>query len=105
MTRVLASAHVTVNEGLEVNSVETIVALVRQGFGVAIVPKLDNVQWQRDSRLKIIDIPGNVIDRKVGLLERSRHSRTQFTAAIKAQFSGLRQPPKKARPAQKALGQ
>ena len=103
VTRVLASAHVTVNEGLEVNSVETIVALVRQGFGVAIVPKLDNVQWQRDSRLKIIDIPGNVIDRKVGLLERSSHSRTQFTAAIKAQFSGLKQPPKKARPAQKAL--
>ena len=91
VTRVLASAQVAVNEGLEVNSVETIVALVRQGFGVSIVPKLDNVQWQRDSRLKIIDIPGNVIDRKVGLLERSSHSRTQFTEAIKAQFSGLKQ--------------
>ncbi len=105
VTRVLASAQVTVNEGLEVNSVETIVALVRQGFGVAIVPKLDNVPWQRDSRLKIIDIPGNVIDRKVGLLERSSHSRTQFTAAIKAQFSGLKQNLKKSRTPQKALSQ
>lgn len=97
VTRVLAGARVTVNEGLEVNSVETIVALVRQGFGVAIVPKLDNVQWQRDSRLKVIDIPGNLIDRKVGLLERSSHSRTQFTAAIKAQFSGLKPNLKKTR--------
>jgi DNA-binding transcriptional LysR family regulator len=104
VTRVLAAAKVTVNEGLEVNSVETIVALVRQGFGVAIVPKLDNVHWQRDSQLRIIDIPGNVINRKVGLLERSSHSRTEFTAAIKAQFSRLKPNLKKARTTQTAHG-
>ncbi len=86
VTRVLSRAHVAVTEGLEVNSVETIVALVRQGYGVSIVPKLDNVQWQRDSQLKIIDIPGNVVERKVGLLERTEHSRKQFTTAIKEHF-------------------
>ena len=91
MTRVLARARVVVNEGLEVNSVEAIVALVRQGYGVSIVPKLDNVQWQRDSQLKIIDIPGNTLERKVGLLERTEHSRKQFTSAIKEHFRFHRQ--------------
>lgn len=86
VTRVLSRARVAVNEGLEVNSVETIVALVRQGYGVSIVPKLDNVQWQRDSQLQIIEIPGNTLERKVGLLERTHHSRKQFTAAIKEHF-------------------
>ena len=91
VTRVLARARVVVNEGLEVNSVEAIVALVRQGYGVSIVPKLDNVQWQRDSQLKIIDIPGNALERKVGLLERTEHSRKQFTSAIKEHFRFHRQ--------------
>ncbi len=91
VTRVLSRARVVVTEGLEVNSVETIVALVRQGYGVSIVPKLDNVQWQRDSQLKIIDIPGNTVERKVGLLERTDHSRKQFTTAIKEHFRFRRQ--------------
>jgi DNA-binding transcriptional LysR family regulator len=91
VTRVLARARVVVNEGLEVNSVEAIVALVRQGYGVSIVPKLDNVQWQRDSQLKIIDIPGNALERKVGLLERTDHSRKQFTSALKEHFRFHRQ--------------
>jgi DNA-binding transcriptional LysR family regulator len=84
--KVLTKARVSVIEELEVNSVETIVALVRQGYGVAIVPKLDNVKWARDTDLKVINIPGNRIERRVGLLERAQHSRTQFTGAIKEHF-------------------
>ena len=87
MAEVLANARVTVVEGLEVNSVETIVALVRQGYGVAIVPKLDNVAWARDADLQVIPVPGNRTMRRVGLLERAQHSRTQFTGAIKTHFS------------------
>ena len=87
VAEVLANARVTVVEGLEVNSVETIVALVRQGYGVAIVPKLDNVAWARDADLQVISVPGNRTMRRVGLLERAQHSRMQFTGAIKAHFS------------------
>ena len=83
---VLAKSRVKVVESLEVNSVETIVALVRQGYGVSIVPKLDNVKWARDNDLHIITIPGNRIERRVGLLERTQHSRRQFTGAIKKHF-------------------
>lgn len=89
---VLAKARVKVVEGLEVNSVETIVALVRQGYGVAIVPKLDNVKWARDTDLQVITIPGNRIERRVGLLERTQHSRTQFTSAIKKHFKSRTTP-------------
>ena len=86
MASVLAKSRVKVVESLEVNSVETIVALVRQGYGVSIVPKLDNVKWARDTDLHIITIPGNRIERRVGLLERTQHSRRQFTGAIKKHF-------------------
>jgi DNA-binding transcriptional LysR family regulator len=84
--QVLSRAGVCVNESLELNSVEAIVALVRQGFGVSIVPQLDNVDWDRDRDLKVVPVPGNRIERHVGLLERTSHSRTQFTDTIKQHF-------------------
>ena len=84
--QVLSRARVDVQDNLELNSVEAIVALVRQGFGVSIVPKLDNVNWASDRDLRVVEIPGNRIERRVGLLERRVHSRTRFTDAIKQHF-------------------
>lgn len=84
--KVLSRTRAQVNDSLELNSVEAIVALVRQGFGVSIVPKLDNVDWARDGDLRAVEIPGNRIQRHVGLLERRTHSRTRFTAAIRQHF-------------------
>ncbi|NLD53267.1 MAG: LysR family transcriptional regulator [Burkholderiaceae bacterium] len=84
--RVLRRTGVTVAEGMELNSVEAIVAIVRQGFGVSIVPRLANVDWRRDRDLKVIEIPGVQEVRHVGLLERVHHSRRRFTAAIKGYF-------------------
>ncbi len=84
---VLSRAGVPVRESLELNSVEAIVALVRQGFGVAIVPQLDNVKWAKDRDLRILPLAGNRTQRHVGLLERTVHSRAEFTDAIKAHFA------------------
>lgn len=84
--QVLSRTRLEVNESLELNSVEAIVALVRQGFGVSIVPQLDNVDWDHDRDLKVVPVPGNRIQRHVGLLERTSHSRTQFTDEIKQHF-------------------
>lgn len=84
--QVLARTRVEVNNSLELNSVEAIVALVRQGFGVSIVPQLDNVDWAHDHDLRVVPIPGNRIQRHVGLIERRSHSRTRFTDAIKRHF-------------------
>jgi DNA-binding transcriptional LysR family regulator len=86
VNQALEQCGATVREGMELNSVEAIVALVRQGFGVSIVPKLANVQWSRDRALRIVPMPGVAVQRHVGLLERKQHSRKRFTDAIKAYF-------------------
>lgn len=83
----LSQAGATVRGGMELNSVEAIVALVRQGFGVSIVPQLANLQWARDRALRIVPLPGVDVQRSVGLLERRQHSRERVTEAIKDYFA------------------
>jgi DNA-binding transcriptional LysR family regulator len=74
------------------NSVEAIIEIVRQGFGIAIVPQLANIDWEKDRELRAIRLPGVTTERCVGLLERTRHSRMAFTAAIKEYFSETKRP-------------
>jgi DNA-binding transcriptional LysR family regulator len=94
---VLGHAGVTTRDELELNSVEAIVEIVRQGFGISIVPQLANVQWDKDQLLKVVKLPGVTTERCVGLLERTRHSRMAFTEAVKEYFSGTKRPhPKRA---------
>ncbi len=77
---------------MELNSIETIIELVRQGFGGSIVPRLANVDWARDERLKVIELPGIAVFRHVGLLELRSHGRGSFTREIKAYFSTMTPP-------------
>lgn len=75
-----------VNESMQLNSNEAIMELVRQGFGVSIVPQVANVDWDRDRFLRVLPMPGVDVRRRVGLLERTVHSRMAFTGAIKEYF-------------------
>jgi len=75
-----------IQEGMELNSVEAIIELVRQGLGYSIVPKLANISWENDRQLRIQELPGKTIYRKVGLLERKKHGRQNITLAIKQHF-------------------
>jgi DNA-binding transcriptional LysR family regulator len=84
---VLDQCTVEVNEAMELNSVEAIVALVRQGFGISIVPKLANVDFDNDPAIRVTSLDGVDVRRHVGLLERAKHSRTAFTDAIKSYFT------------------
>lgn len=85
--RALAQCGATqVHEALELNSVEAILALVRQGFGVSIVPQLRNVGWSRDRALRVVRLARVTVQRHVGLLERRQHQRQRFTAAIRQYF-------------------
>lgn len=77
---------IDIKEGMELNSVEAIIELVRQGLGFSIIPKLDNIEWARDRQLSIQELPGKTIYRKVGLLERKKHSRQNITEVIKQHF-------------------
>lgn len=85
---VLTRCRIRVNEGLELNSVEAIVELVRQGFGVAVVPRLASVPWNGDQALRVLKLPGAAVRREVGLLERRQHGREAFTDALKSYFNG-----------------
>lgn len=90
VNEVLRQCRATVSEGLELNSVEAIVELVRQGFGIAIVPQLANLRWSRDKSLRVVAVPRVQVERHVGLLERRNHPRERFTQALKDHF-GIRQ--------------
>jgi DNA-binding transcriptional LysR family regulator len=78
-----------IKEGMELNSVEAIIELVRQGLGYSIVPKLANISWETDKQLHISELRGKTIYRKVGLLERKKHSRQNVTQVIKQHFLSL----------------
>lgn len=82
----LARCRATVVEGMELNSVEAIVELVRQGFGISIVPRLANLHWGRDKALRVVPLPRATVQRHVGLLERRGHGRERFTQALKDHF-------------------
>jgi DNA-binding transcriptional LysR family regulator len=86
----LGQCGVGVRDEMELNSVEAILALVRQGFGVSIVPQLRNVDWARDRALRVLRLPRVAVERRVGLLERPQHTRGRFTAAIRAYFAAAR---------------
>ena len=84
---VLSQVGVTTRDELELNSVEAMIEIVRQGFGISIVPQLANVEWDKDQCLRVIRLPGVTTQRCVGLLERTRHSRMAFTGALKEYFA------------------
>ena len=86
----LRANKLNIKEGMELNSVEAIIELVRQGLGYSIVPQLANIAWDSDRQLMIKKLPGKTIYRKVGLLERKKNGRQNITQAIKQHFlSGL----------------
>lgn len=84
--RALAQCGASVRDAMEVNSVEAIIALVRQGFGVSIVPQLRNVDWSRDRALRAQRLSRVSVQRHVGLLERRQHAHMGFTAAVRDYF-------------------
>jgi DNA-binding transcriptional LysR family regulator len=81
--RALAVQGIAVNEFLDLNSIETIVELVRQDVGVALVPLLKGATWQRDPRLRVVAFGGEADLRTIGLIERHGQPRGGLTRAIR----------------------
>lgn len=82
----IKSNKLSIQDGMELNSVEAIIELVRQGLGYSIVPQLANISWSNDRQLRIEELSGKTIYRKVGLLERKKHTRQNVTQVIKQHF-------------------
>lgn len=79
----LRAAKLSVTEYLELNSIETIVALVRKNVGVSVLPLLHRGDWQADPLLSIVPIAEPPLLRTVGMIHREHDSRTRdITAAI-----------------------
>ncbi|VVE88330.1 LysR substrate-binding domain-containing protein [Pandoraea bronchicola] len=79
----LRAAKLGVTEYLELNSIETIVALVRKNVGVSVLPLLHRGDWQSDPLLRIVPIAQPPLLRTVGMIHREHDSRTHnITAAI-----------------------
>jgi DNA-binding transcriptional LysR family regulator len=60
-----------VNEYLELNSIETIVALIRKNVGVSVLPKLHRKNWDADPLLRLIPLGEPPVMRSVGLVRRA----------------------------------
>ena len=83
VNEVLRRCDVATSDEMELNSVEAMIEIVRQGFGVSIVPRLANVNWATDRALRVVTLPGIDVQRHVGLIERASHARMRITEAIK----------------------
>ena len=69
------------------NSVEAIAELVRQGYGIAVLPLLANADWQRNRQLAVKPLPGPAVIRRVGMLERRHHGKKPLTEAVRNMFA------------------
>ncbi|KQR74730.1 LysR family transcriptional regulator [Burkholderia sp. Leaf177] len=78
----LTALGLEVKEYLELNSIETIVALVRKNVGVTVLPELHRAEWRADPSLRLVSIAQPPILRTVGMIERASYGRSGITAAI-----------------------
>lgn len=84
--RALRQLKVPVREFLELNSIETLVELVRQRVGISLLPRLRLARWEQDLTLRVLPLPQPAPVRSVGLLYR-REARGPLTEAVARQFS------------------
>ncbi|MFM0129240.1 LysR family transcriptional regulator [Paraburkholderia sediminicola] len=80
--RAIRKQRFKVNEFLELNSLEGIAELVRQGIGVAVVPLLRHSSWMRDEALRVMSLSQTNARRNMGMLERAEHGKMAVTAAL-----------------------
>jgi len=78
--RVIKHMRCNVDEFLELNSMETLVELVRQGVGVTVLPHPAASGWRNDPGLKMLPLPGRLraIVRHIGMVVRIDHPKPRL---------------------------
>ncbi|EJL94304.1 transcriptional regulator [Herbaspirillum sp. CF444] len=79
--RTLLKLKSTPQDFLELGTLSSIVDLVRQNVGIAIVPQLKNADWENDPSLRIVPLPGRPVIRQIGMLE--QHKQENITSMIR----------------------
>ena len=74
------------NEFLELNSIETIVELIRSDLGVSILPLLNGSRWLTDPKLRIIEISQASELRHIALVQSAINHNAGLTDVLTQEF-------------------
>ncbi len=66
--QILRQSGIRVRELVEMDSVASIIELVRQNAGIAIVPLQRGCGWEKDKSLRILSLPGRKHERNIGMM-------------------------------------
>ncbi len=80
--RIVHRLRVKPTDLLELNTIETMVDLVRAQFGVAILPQLRGAQWAQDKQLRVLDIPGALEARRMALVQLRMQPKARLINAL-----------------------
>lgn len=81
----LRQMRIRVQESMELDSIESILEMVAEGNGVAVVPEHCMTVRYID-KLRALPFGNPPVTRKVGFVERTQHPRTAFTNALYEQL-------------------
>jgi DNA-binding transcriptional LysR family regulator len=84
--RTLRRLRAKPQEFLELNSIEAIVELVREGLGVAMLPKLVQRTWDDDPLLRVLPIQQATESRAIALVQLRTAPRAEIISAVGQQF-------------------
>jgi DNA-binding transcriptional LysR family regulator len=84
--RTLRRLRAKPQEFLELNSIETIVELVRDGMGVAMLPHLARHGWDSDPRLRVLPLARTAESRQIALVQLRTAARAEIITAVGQQF-------------------
>jgi DNA-binding transcriptional LysR family regulator len=79
--RALKRLRVKPLEFVELNSLESIVDLVRSGLGVSLVPLLRDARWAADPKLRLVEIP-RAEERRMAVVQRRDSAQAEVVAAV-----------------------
>ena len=77
-------------EFMELNSIETIVELVSDGMGVAMLPLLARHGWESNPRLRVVPIAQAAEGRQIALVQLRTAARAEVVTAVGQQFIAAR---------------
>jgi DNA-binding transcriptional LysR family regulator len=84
--RTLRRLRAKPQEFLELNSIEAIVELVREGLGVAMLPRLVQRTWDDDPLLRVLPVQQATESRSIALVQLRTAPRAEIISAVGQQF-------------------
>ncbi|WP_159912231.1 LysR family transcriptional regulator [Pantoea sp. 18069] len=88
--RTLRRLRAKPQEFMELNSIETIVELVSDGMGVAMLPLLARHAWENNPQLRVVPIPQAAESRQIALVQLRTAARAEVVTAVGQQFMAAR---------------